>query len=139
MKKLFLDTNFIVDYLLRDDFKPLCRDFLTEGIRNGRRFYISFLSISNFAYIAQKLSIDQLYLHLSTLSELFTVIGHNKKQLDKAIALKASDFEDALQYQCAKEANCDCIITRNQKDFSFSDIPVLSAEEFLNMVVSKEK
>ncbi len=67
MKKLFLDTNFIVDYLLRDDFKPLCRDFLAEGTRNGKRFYISFLSMANFAYIARKLPQDQLYLHLSTL------------------------------------------------------------------------
>ncbi len=136
MKKLFLDTNFIVDYLLRDDFKPLCREFLTEGICNGRRFYISFLSIANFAYIARKLPMEQLYSHLATLSELFTIIGHNKKQLNKAIALKASDFEDALQYECAKAAKCDCIITRNQKDFAFSDIPVLSAQEFLGMVAS---
>lgn len=134
MKKLFLDTNFIVDYLLREDFKLSCQEFLSEGIRHGRRFYVSYLSIANFAYIARKLPIDQLYSHLSTLSELFTVIGHNKKQLDKAIALKASDFEDALQYQCSKEAYCDCIITRNQKDYTFSDIPVLSAEEFLYMV-----
>lgn len=137
MKKLFLDTNFIVDFLLRDEFKPLCQDFLAAGIHNGIRFYISYLSIANFAYIARKLPKDQLYSHLSILSELFTVIGHNKKQLDKAIALKASDFEDALQYECAKENHCHCIITRNQKDFSFSDIPVHSAEDFLKMIIYK--
>lgn len=137
MKKLFLDTNFIIDFLLRDEFKPLCRDFLAYGIKNGIRFYISYLSIANFAYIARKLPKDQLYSHLSTLSELFTVIGHNKKQLEKAIALKTIDFEDALQYEYAKDGHCHCIITRNQKDFSFSEIPILSAEDFMKMIISK--
>lgn len=30
MKRIFLDTNFIIDYLLRDEFKPMCQQFLAE-------------------------------------------------------------------------------------------------------------
>lgn len=131
MKRIFLDTNFIIDYLLRDDYKPTCVELLANGIQNGKIFYISFLSVANFAYVARKLPADKLYHHLNTISELFNVVDNNTKQLSKAISLMAPDFEDALQYECAKYAHCDCIITRNQKDFGFSDIPVLSAQEYL--------
>ena len=51
-------------------------------------------------------------------------------QLNEAIAMMASDFEDSLQYRAAVDSKCDCIITRNQKDFSFSEIPVMSAAEY---------
>lgn len=131
MKKIFLDTNFIVDLILRDEYKPLCIKFLSEGDLKGRIFFISFLSVANFAYIARKLPQDELYKNLKIITEAFRIIGHNKEQLENAINLKATDFEDALQYQCAKQERCECIITRNKKDFTFSDIPILSAEEYL--------
>lgn len=131
MKKLFLDTNFLADYLLRPEYKPLCQEFLAEGRRRKIRFYVSFLSVANFAYIARKLPANMLYGYLKVIVELFNVVENNVKQLTKALTLNASDFEDALQYRCAKDAGCDCIITRNQKDFAFSDIPVLSASEYL--------
>jgi len=44
----------------------------------------------------------------------------------------ADDFEDALQYECAKAANCDVIITNNGKDYTeFCDLPLMTAAEFL--------
>lgn len=54
-------------------------------------------------------------------------------QLDKGLALFANDFEDALQYQCAKANDCDVIITNNRKDYAeFCELPVMTANEFLN-------
>ena len=131
MRKIFLDTNFIADYLLREEYKILCQEFLAEGRRKKMKFYVSFLSVANFAYIARKLPQELLYGYLKVIGELFNIVDNNKKQLIKAIEIEASDFEDALQYRCAKDAGCDCIITRNQKDFAFSDLPVLSASEYL--------
>lgn len=44
----------------------------------------------------------------------------------------ADDIEDALQYQCAKAAGCDVIITNNGKDFAeFCKLPFLTAAQFL--------
>ncbi len=132
MKKIFLDTNFLIDYILRSEYKTLCEDFLEDGTEKGRSFYISYLSVANFAYIARKIPLDELYNYLATISELFNIIENNKSQLTNSILLRTKDFEDGLQYFSAKAENCDCIITRNQKDFSFSDIPVMSAQEFLD-------
>ena len=47
----------------------------------------------------------------------------------------AHDFEDALQYECAKAANCDVIITNNGKDFApFCELPFMTAAEFLEKI-----
>ena len=41
------------------------------------------------------------------------------------------DFEVGLQYYSAIENQIDIIITRNNKDFKNSKIPVLTVKEFL--------
>ena len=44
----------------------------------------------------------------------------------------AHDFEDCLLATCAKSNQCEGIITRNTKDFLFSEIPTVTPDEFLN-------
>ena len=131
MKRLFLDTNFIIDFLLRDEFKEVSMRFLEEGAKHDCRFLISYLSVANFAYVARRLSQNELYHNLGMINELFDIVPNTQVQIEKAIAMKAKDFEDALQYQAALASDCDCIITRNGKDFMFSEIPVISAAEYL--------
>ena len=43
------------------------------------------------------------------------------------------DFEDAIQYEIAKENQQEIIITRNTKDFRKSDVPVFTPEEYLKL------
>lgn len=63
----------------------------------------------------------------------FIIVSNTEAQIKRALDLDASDFEDMLQYQAAKDANCDCIITRNEKDFVFSHIPVMSPSSYLKI------
>lgn len=51
--------------------------------------------------------------------------------IQRALILRANDFEDAIQYFSALQAGADCIVTRNVKDFSFSDIEVITPSDFL--------
>lgn len=44
------------------------------------------------------------------------------------------DFEDAMQYHTAMADNADCIVTRNKKDFTGTEIPVMEPQEFLDML-----
>lgn len=131
MKKIFLDTNFVIDYLLREEYKAEAQQFLACAARKGCKFYVSFLSVANFAYIARKIDKENLYRYISTIRKIFNVVKNDDKQLQTALNIETSDFEDALQYASALDANCDCIITRNAKDFRFSQIPILSSKEYL--------
>lgn len=136
MKKIFLDTNFIVDYFIRDDYRAISETLMSSADKDGSKFYISYLSVANFAYIARKTAKDKLMNYLLLILELFEIVPNNASQISKAIKLEASDFEDALQYEAALEAGCDCIITRNARDFSFSSLPVYSATEYVQQYLS---
>jgi predicted nucleic acid-binding protein len=55
----------------------------------------------------------------------------NNGVVEKALNSDFEDFEDALQYFCALQSNCEVILTRNGKDFKLSAIPTMTAGEFL--------
>ena len=55
MKNVFLDTNFIMDLLVRGPKYSIdAKRVLDEGAIKDYQFYVSFLSIANFAYINRK-------------------------------------------------------------------------------------
>lgn len=131
MKKIFLDTNFIVDYFVREPYASDAEKVLSSGKMKNYKFYISYLTIANFAYILRKMPKSLLVDMLTKICSLFEIVQNDKKQITNALLIDADDFEDILQYQSALSAGCNCIITRNQKDFIFSKIPVVSASEFI--------
>ena len=50
----------------------------------------------------------------------------------EAAEYQFKDFEDALQYHCAAaDPDISVIITRNIKDFRYSDLPVMSPATFM--------
>lgn len=134
MKKIFLDTNFLLDYFVRENYMGDSEKLMVKGSEAGYAFYVSYLSIANFAFIMRKESRVMLLSLIKRICELFEVVQNTKSQIETSIDINGKDFEDVLQYAAAKEAHCDVIITRNQKDYEFSDIPVYSAGEFLKII-----
>ena len=136
MKKIFLDTNFIMDLLARDgELQVNALRVLEEGTKKNLRFYVSFLTLANFAYITRKEPKEKLFDNLKTCCRLFKVLSNNQTQIIKAIDLTPTDFEDAIQYETALTEKCDCIITRDPEGFEISSIPILSPLEFLENIV----
>lgn len=45
-----------------------------------------------------------------------------------------TDFEDALQHYSAMTVDAECIVTRNKKDFSSSEIPIYELEDFMALL-----
>ncbi|MDE6645050.1 MAG: PIN domain-containing protein [Muribaculaceae bacterium] len=133
MKNIFLDTNFIIDYFVREDFSEEAEKLLQLGESQNLNFYISYLSVANFAYIMRKLPVSQLNDIILRICKIFQVVDNTQDQILLTLQSGFKDFEDGLQYQCALASNCDCIISRNKKDFVTSFIPVMTASEFLSM------
>ncbi len=130
MKKIFLDTNIVLDFLIREEYKSEIRELISHS--EDYDLYISYLTVANAAYIMRKCSKAVLRSNLQLMLELFEIIPNDKHQIEKAIKADCPDFEDMLQYQSAKSMKCDVILTRNAKDFPFSDIPLMSVSEFIN-------
>lgn len=133
MTRLFIDTNVIMD--LMECRTPFVHDAL-RIIRLGQdgvhQLFVSDLTFANVAYLSRKsMSLTQLYGQLSKLRNYLHVASIGEQAVDAALRLHSKDFEDALQYFAAKQIAADCILTRNKKDFTFSDIQVWTPEEFL--------
>lgn len=133
MKKVFLDTNIILDAIL-DNREHLeeARLILQEGKDCHIQLFASFLTFANIAYIMRKHPKDEIYRTLRFYSNSMEVLPMDNIQLQSALIDEVDDFEDMLQYQCAVAAGCDCIVTNNINDFEeFSKLPLFTSEDIL--------
>lgn len=133
--KIFFDTNFVIDLLIREEFKEVSQSLIYQLNERDDNLCLSFLSLANCAYILRKYPQEQLLYYLKKLDEIFLILNNTKEQFHQTLLMNIEDFEDGLQYQTAIDNNCEIIITRNKKHFPFSEIPVFTSEEYLNHIL----
>lgn len=133
MKRLFLDTNVILDLLAERDlfYEPIAR-LVTLADQQKLKLFTSPISFTTVEYVlAKSESRKSAIAKLRRFSIICKVGDTNQETVDKSLNSDFSDFEDAMQYFCALQAECDVIISRNASDFKKSSIPVMTADEFL--------
>ncbi|MFC0343265.1 type II toxin-antitoxin system VapC family toxin [Epilithonimonas hispanica] len=133
MKKVFLDTNIIIDFLgEREGFYKYSAKILTLADQKKIKVYTSPSSISNVFYVLAKYENSKTVLEkIRKFKLLCSMSVMDDEVVEKAIHSNFKDFEDAMQYFSALASNCDVIITRNEKDFKNALIPVMNAESYL--------
>ena len=133
MKRVFLDTNILLDFGLNRKGAAEAEKILALGLAEAIEVCASYLSFANMGFILRHHAKEEIYDLVAKMREDVLVLPTDSSQLDKGLTLFADDFEDALQYQCAKANSCDVIITNNGKDYAeFCDLPFMTAAEFLN-------
>jgi predicted nucleic acid-binding protein len=137
MKRIFVDTNIILDLLSkREPFYQESADLFSLADKKVIEIYISSLSIANTNYTLTRLTnSENAKVILRKLQLIVNILALD----DKIIGLSLNDnsfpdFEDGLQYFTAIENNIDTIITRNLKDFKAAKIPVLTAKQFIESI-----
>lgn len=134
MKKVFLDTNVLLDFVLGREGMNDTLAILQLKEENKVDLTTSILSMANIAYVAKRgRTKAELYELMQGLSEIIRTLQMDEVQLLEALSIIAPDFEDMLQMVCAKVHDCDAIITRNKKDFTLSNTPVYTPTEFLHI------
>ena len=137
MNRLLIDTNIVIDLLAkRKKFYDEAAELFSladKADRNELQLTISTLTFANTNYVLTKLkSAEEARKILRKFKVLVELLNLDKKITDLALSDENfPDFEDGLQYYSAIENQVDIIITRNKKDFKNSEIPVLTAKEFL--------
>jgi predicted nucleic acid-binding protein len=134
MKKIFLDTNVIIDFLGdRRPFSKFAFDIFKKGFDGEVELWTSTNSITTVYYILQKLSSEKRSRDLiSLLLGQIRVQAITQEHLLLASKSKFTDFEDGVQHYCAISIiGMAAIITRNKKDFSESNLNILAPDEFL--------
>ena len=90
------------------------------------------MSFISTEYILRKqISQNKTKQALAAIRTICTVCDSGEKEIDLSIASSIKDFEDAFQYYNALNNSATIILTRNPKDFSNSELPIMSAEEYL--------
>lgn len=132
MKKLYLDTNIILDFLgERHPYYNPTAHILTLADQKKIQLFTSAASISTVYYLLLKYDTRSSALDkIRKFKVLCGISPMNEEEVHKAINSDFSDFEDAFQYFSAIKSNCDFLITRNEKDFKSALIPILDAEGF---------
>ena len=99
MKKVFLDTNVVLDYYLdREGFSDDAEAILAYGYNQGCSLYVSSLTCANMAYIGRKkFPGEAIYAVLASLFEFAEIASVDSNAVKSAVTLQAKDFEDALQ------------------------------------------
>lgn len=132
MRRVFLDTNILLDFALEREHAEEAEKILALGLAGAIEVCASYLSYANMGFILRHHPKEEIYSLISMMREDVLVLPTDSEQLDAGLALHADDIEDALQFQCAKAAGCDVIVTNNGKDFAeFCDQPYMTATEFL--------
>ncbi|MDR0811743.1 MAG: PIN domain-containing protein [Paludibacter sp.] len=136
MKKVFLDTNIMLDLLgKRYPYFDAIAKIATLAVRGDLLLVVSALSYSTVDYVLEKTEKheDVIY-NLQKFKMISTVSDLNDAVIEKALNSDFEDFEDALQYFCALQSKTEVILTRNSKDFKLSTIPTMTADEFLKVI-----
>ena len=134
MKKLFLDTNIVLDLLAkRDPFYNEAASLFSMADKKKIQLSVSALTFATVNYIvSRQKSEEEAKIILRKLKLLVHVVSLDGKVVDLSLNdSDFTDFEDALQYYSALENGVDVIITRNLKDFKMAQLPVMTAGQFL--------
>lgn len=139
MKHVFLDTNVLIDFL--SDRKPFSLDaakLFNYSFKKKISIYVAAVSFNNIYYILrQSCSHLETIKILNELQEWTEVVDVSKEVIKKSLNSEFKDFEDAIQYNCAKTlSKIDCIVTRDTKDFKKSSLPTLTPKEALTIIES---
>ena len=134
MKKLFIDTNIVLDLLAkRTPFYDSAAEIFSLSDKKALILSVSSLTFANTHYVLARLkSSNEAKEILRKFKILAGVLSLNDKVMELALNDgNFKDFEDGLQYHAAVENDQDVIITRDLQGFKKSKIPVMTADEYL--------
>lgn len=132
MKKIFLDTNILIDfYQSREPFFMDAATIIQMGADKLVDLRCSSTTIINMFYILRGYPKSELYSKIRELLSIVTVIGNSSESIERALKWEWKDFEDCVQYITAQASESDIIITRNSQDFEGITIPVMEPKEFI--------
>lgn len=132
--RIFLDANVLVTVMCNEypRFSACAR---VLSLADDKRFqvYTSALCLAIGAYFSEKKNGKKLTRKkIALLAEKLKITTIAENAVSSALAnRKVLDLEDGFQYYSAIDAKCEVIVTYDKRDFHFSELPVMDAEEFL--------
>ena len=134
MKRVLLDTNVVLDFLLKREPNYREAQIIIEEIVNGKvQGNITASMATDIFYILQKTN-DKSFA-LNSLTDLLIILDVLTVYRDDVYSVLHSDwddFEDALQAHVAIRSGMNAIVTRNIKDYrKVKNIDIILPRDFI--------
>ena len=138
--RIFLDANILVS-VLNKEYPLYTYSSRIVSLADHKEFevYTSPMCLAIAFYFAEKKNKKLARQKVALLGERLSISGISETTVRKVTKnLAIHDFKDGLEYYAALESKCECIITEDVKDFYFSDIEVISAENFFEKYLTRK-
>ena len=135
--KAYVDTNILVDLVLaREEFLSQAQSIFALGYCGEVQLVVSALSFVNTIYLGKKYRFpsEEVARKLRLIADFVEVADLRGQNVIDVLSSDWKDYEDATQHYSAIDEQADCIITRNEKDYRLSQIPVYNPTQFLALV-----
>lgn len=146
---VFFDTNIVLEFLADRPQASQVEDVFAFCNTKEWRKFMSLGSVYTIAYMTERILHEQGFVKPYLVEEqrkIFQSILDNFEIVPLSVEGVAAgtddksftDLEDSFQYQSAKQADCDVLLTLNLKDFKDvgeSSIKIMDPQSFLNKFV----
>jgi predicted nucleic acid-binding protein len=134
--KLLIDINVLLDVVLeREPWVASAAQLLSAVESNRADGYVAGHTITTVHYVVSHgRNRNAAGAAVSDLLRIMDVIPIAREDLQYAIGLSMSDFEDAVQVAAALKIGAHYIVTRNEKDFRSSSIPIADPPTILALL-----
>ena len=127
---IYVDTNIVIDMCDNSrKFHENSFELITAYLQEEYELFINSDTLSNLFYILSNHSVlnkSEIVEKMRFINEIFTLVSIESDDVEMALDLckdesKYKDYEDFMQYVCAKKVEADLIVT-NDKGFVALDI-----------------
>jgi len=136
MRKIFIDTNILLDVILRRaDFYQQAATIWADCESRKVQGYVSAISLNNMHYIMRKMVAPDVALeYVRLVLNVFSIVHLDESILRLAVDLPQKGFEDAIQTFSAVQIKADCIVTRDKSQLSGNYMPVITPAEYADLL-----
>jgi len=136
--KVYVDTNIFLDAILNRD-NNVSKEVLFFLEEKNFEIILNNISIINIHYFASKdknMNNIMVKKHINLFLDEYTIFSAEREILQTALNSNFDDFEDGVQYFCAKSIGADFIITNDKKGFLNSTLDVITSKDFYNEYIN---
>ena len=140
--RAMIDTCVVVDAL--QSREPFCADAQKIFLAVANRWFdgcITAKASADIYYLAHRTTHSDVETRkiLTKLFALFDLLDTTAMDCRRAISSQMTDYEDSVMAETALRSGCDCIVTRNLKDYQNASIPSYSPSDFLRLITPTEE
>lgn len=139
MDNVLIDTDVILDFFFdRQPFAEYSAQVIGLCETNKIKGFVTPVIYSNVYYLLRQTARhDKVIDNLKQLLMITDVLSMDKEVVSNALNSGFKDFEDSLQnFAAMKHGEINVILTRNLKDFSKSEIGVLTPESYIKSIIA---